>query len=380
MNKKLIALAIAAAIAPAAALADSGNVTISGKVAADVTFVNGTGVTGTADNNTHQVNNNNSVITLGMNEDLGNGNKAFTSLTYGLPLTSGGTITGQNQIIGLEGKTWGKVFAGAFDNPLKVMGRGTDLFADQSTGDARALTAVGAVEARANDVVAYITPSFSGVQLVLAHSNNPLGTVASDGVVNNGVAATAGTITGVNTTTAPTAAVAATSMASSAMNIVKLAYANGPLSAALGYHNIDSGLAGGAGDEKATRLTAGYDAGAFKVVGSWQKVDNSYVNSNDYKVWGLGAAYKMGATTLKGQYYKLSNDTAGVVTSNANMLALGADYSMSKRTTLQLAYSKVNNDASVSYGGASGVAGADSLAVAAGSDPTRLSLGMKHTF
>ncbi len=32
MNKKLLALAIAAALAPAAAMADSGNVTISGSV------------------------------------------------------------------------------------------------------------------------------------------------------------------------------------------------------------------------------------------------------------------------------------------------------------------------------------------------------------
>lgn len=352
MNKKLIALAVAAAIAPAAAMADSGNVVISGKVAADVTFVNGTGMTGATDNNTHQLNNNNSVITLAGTEDIGNGTKAFFSLTYGLPLTNAGTFAGQNQIVGLEGKSWGKVFAGAFDNPLKVMGRATDLFADQSTGDARTLTAVGAVEARANDVIAYATPSFSGAQLVLAHSNNPLSSVATDG----------------------------TNGASTAMNIIKLAYANGPLTAALGYHNVDTNnmTVSNVGDEKATRLTAGYDEGAFKVVGSWQKVDNSYANGSDYKVWGLGAAYKTGANTLKAQYYNLKNDTTA--NSNANMWALGADYAMSKRTTLQLAYSKVTNDSAASYGGASGVAGADSYSVAAGSDPSRLSLGMKHSF
>lgn len=348
-------------------MADSGNVTISGKVAADVTFLNGTGQTGVADNNTNQVNNNNSVITLGMNEDLGNGNKAFVSLTYGLPLTNGGTLAGQNQIMGLEGKTWGKVFAGAFDNPLKVMGRATDLFADQSTGDARTLTAIGAVEARANDVVAYITPSFNGFQGVLAHSSNPLGTVAADG-------ATIGAFTNANT---PVAAGPLGAGQTTAMNIVKLTYANGPLSLAAGAHRVDMG----ATDEKAWRLTGGYTAGAVKVVGSYQKVsDQLGTLGADFKVWGLGAAYAMGATTIKGQYYRLNNETTGVTNMDANMVAIGADYAMSKRTTLQLAYSKVNNDSGENYGGNSGVAGADSYAVLDGSSPSRLSLGMKHTF
>lgn len=369
MNKKLLALAVAAALAPAAAMADSGNVVISGKIAADVTFVNGTGQTAAADNNTHQVNNNNSVLTLSGNEDLGNGNKAFFSLTYGLPMSSAGALAGQNQIIGLEGKTWGKVFAGAFDNPLKVMGRATDLFADQSTGDARTLTNIGLVEARANDVVAYVSPSFNGFQAVLAHSNNPAATTEA----KDGLGGEAGKTT--------------------AMNIIKLTYANGPLSLALGRHTVDTegaAAASGKGDETATRITGSYVAGDFKVVGSWQDVNNvpntytaATTTYTDFKVWGLGAAYKMGATTLKGQYYKLTNDGTNDVanaTHGANMLALGADYAMSKRTTLQLAYSKVNNDASATYGGNSGVWGADNLTIAGGSDPRRLSLGMKHTF
>lgn len=363
MNKKLLALAVAAAIAPAAAMA-ADNVTISGKVAGDVTFVGGTGYAGASDNNTHQVNNNNSIITFAGSEDMGNGNKAFFSLTYGLPLTNGGTMAGQNQIVGLEGKSWGKAFVGAFDNPLKVMGRGVDFFADQSTGDSRTLTSKGAVEARANDVVAYISPSFSGAQLVLAHTNNPLGTVACDDAGNSGTGCSAANNT-------------ASSGITTAMNIIKLAYANGPFTAALGYHQIDMGTVA-AGDEKATRVVASYDAGAFRVAGSWQKVDNSYADQKDYKVWGLGASYKTGATTLKAQYYALKNDTTA--NSDANMWALGADYSMSKRTTLQLAYSKVDNDSGASYGGASGVAGSDTLSVATGSDPHRLSLGVKHTF
>ena len=86
----------------------------------------------------------------------------------------------------------------------------------------------------------------------------------------------------------------------------------------------------------------------------------------------------MGATTLKGQYYKLSDDVAD---SGAKMVAVGADYAMSKRTTLQLAYSKVSNDTNAGYGVNAAVAGSDALSLSAnGQDPSRLSLGMKHTF
>lgn len=347
MKKSLIALAVAGAFA-VPAMAATSNIDISGKIAADVTFVGGVG--GAGANNTRQVNNNNSVITVAGNEDLGGGLKAFFSVSYGLPLANAGALAGQNQIAGLEGG-FGKVFVGAFDNPLKVMGRATDLFADQSTGDARTLTGVGAVEARANDVIAYISPSFSGFQVVLANTNNPLGAVAVKG--------------GNNTE----------------MTIIKLAYNNGPLSLAYGRHSIDL-----ANDETAHRLTGSYSFGDLKVVGSWQKMNNAnaavaatgLAAGDDVKTWGLGAAYKMGPITLKTQYYSLSNKTA--VNEDAKMWAVGADYALSKRTTAQFAYSKVTNEAAASYGGVAVVAGSDALGIAAGADPRRFSLGLKHTF
>jgi len=368
MKKSLIALAVAGAFA-VPAMAATSNIDISGKIAADVTSVSGTGTTaGGVSNNTRQVNNNNSVITVAGNEDLGGGMKAFFSVTYGLPLASAGALSGQNQIAGLEGG-FGKVFVGAFDNPLKVMGRGVDLFADQSTGDSRYMTSVGAMEARANDVIAYISPSFSGFQVVVANTNNPLGAVATKGANNT------------------------------EMTIIKLAYTNGPLSLAAGRHTVDSAgvTAGQTGDESAWRLTGSYKFGDLKVVGSYGKVSDAYNKTNgaageEVKTWGLGAAYGMGPITLKAQYYSLNDK---VVNADANMWALGADYALSKRTTAQFAYSKVTNDTAVAYGGcttttagfgntgataAVPVAGTDPIGIMAGKDPSRLSIGLKHTF
>jgi len=350
MKKSLIALAVAGAFA-VPAMAATSNIDISGKIAADITSVGGVG--GVGANNTRQVNNNNSVITVAGNEDLGGGLKAFFSVSYGLPLANAGALAGQNQIAGLEGG-FGKVFVGAFDNPLKVMGRATDLFADQSTGDARHMTAIGAMEARANDVIAYISPSFSGFQVVLANSNNPLGAVAVKGSNNT------------------------------EMTIIKLAYNNGPLSLAYGRHSVDSAGAtvGQTGDESAWRLTGSYKMGDLRFVGSYGKVSDAWNKANgaageEVKTWGLGVAYAMGPITLKTQYYDLNDKVANA---DSKMWAVGADYSLSKRTTAQFAYSKVTNQAGVNYGGAAVVAGSDALGIAAGADPRRFSLGLKHTF
>ncbi len=98
----------------------------------------------------------------------------------------------------------------------------------------------------------------------------------------------------------------------------------------------------------------------------------------------------MGATTLKAQYYKASDLTdCGLVDCSAtggNMIAVGADYSLSKRTTAYVAYAKTNNDSSnvvgvtnasfSAFGGGHG----DNPGTVAGKDPSGFSVGMKHSF
>jgi predicted porin len=92
----------------------------------------------------------------------------------------------------------------------------------------------------------------------------------------------------------------------------------------------------------------------------------------------------MGATTLKAQYYKandLSNCDAGDDCSNtaANMVAIGADYALSKRTTAYVAYARTNNDDDVAYSAFGGGHG-DNPGTVTGKDPSGLSIGMKHAF
>ena len=78
MNKKLLALAVAAALAPAAAMADSGNVTIYGSLHMSVDSLKGnSSLDGTSNESEMNISSNSSYIGFKGNEDLGNGLKAI---------------------------------------------------------------------------------------------------------------------------------------------------------------------------------------------------------------------------------------------------------------------------------------------------------------
>ena len=347
MNKKLLALAIAAALAPAAAMADSGNVAIYGSVHMSVDSLSD------GSNREMNISSNSSYIGFKGNEDLGNGLKAIWQMEglvgMGETGASNGSsganyLTSRNSYIGLSGG-FGTTLLGKHDTPLKIVGRKADLFGDQ-IGDSRNLIATGGIgDLRPDNVIAYISPTVSGFHGAIAY------------VTNNDVTATEAN---------STKAVSALGM-----------YESGPVMVALAYekHNVNATSA----DPKEWRLVGGYNFGDVKLVALYQRSDDlNAVDGADRKVWGLGAAYKMGATTIKGQYYK-AGELNGGSTTDANMFALGVDYSLSKRTTAYAAYAKTSNDDTASFSAFGGGHG-DQPAVVVGQNPSAISLGLKHSF
>jgi len=333
MKKSLIALAVAGTFAAPAFAA----VTVSGALRLDVQTVSGIADDAGADAKGTHVNNNNSIITVAGSEDIGGGMKAGVSLTYGLPMTNGGTLAGQNQFFSLSGG-FGQVRMGTHDSVSLVAGRSVDLFGNQSAGDARTMTAAGTADARGNDVIAYISPSFNGLTVALAHANQNVAGNADAGRIN----------------------------------MAKVSYANGPLSLAAVSQRTDL-----ANDENVTRLVGSYTMGDTRLVALHQSVANAGgVATADTKTWGVGAAQTMGPITLKAQYY--TRDLADSA-NDSKMWAVGADYSLSKSTKLMAAYSAVTNSGTATMG-ASGVANADALTIAAGEDPKRFSIGVQHSF
>jgi len=339
MNKKLLALAIAAALVPAAAMADSGNVKISGVMHMSLDSLKD------GSNRNTNVSSNSSKISFSGDEDLGNGLKAIWNVDSYVRLdNTSSSFADGNTFAGLTGG-FGTAILGKHDTPMKIVGRKVDLFGDQ-IGDSRNMISNGGIgDLRAPNVVAYISPTIGGFHGAIAHVTNADNLAASD---------------------ASTKAWSGLAM-----------YEAGPAMAAVSYekHNV----AGTNADPKQWRVVGGYNLGDVKLVGSYQKSsDLGAVSGADRKVWGLGAAFKMGATTIKGQFYK-AGELANVTTSDAKMYVVGADYSLSKRTTTYVAYAKVNNDSTAAFSAFGGGHG-DQPAIAAGQDPSGFSLGMKHSF
>lgn len=354
MNKKLLALAVAAALVPAAAMADSGNVTVYGSVHMSVDSLDGKPAAGTELTRKTNVSSNSSYIGFKGNEDLGNGLKAIWQIENQVSLgDTGGTAnawSNRNSFAGLTGG-FGTAILGIHDTPMKIIGRKVDLFGDQ-IGDSRNLIGGSSPlstdnlgDLRPQNVAAYISPTVGGFHGALAYVTN----------VGAGAA-----------TEASATAVSALGMYESGQMMLAAAYEK---------HNI----AGTSADPKQWRLVGGYNFGDVKLVALYQSADDlATVNSNDRKVWGLGAAYKMGATTLKGQYYK-AGKLDGVDNTAANMFALGADYSLSKRTTAYAAYARTNNDSAAAFSAFGGGHG-DNPGTVTGKDPSGFSFGMKHSF
>jgi predicted porin len=192
MNKKLLTLAVAAAmVAPGAAMAEAvlyGKLNVSLDYA-DVknvllpTFavVDGTLVQtslggdfkgwGMSANGYLPGEGRASRIGVKGSEDLGNGLKAIYQVELGVNLndtrpnnnvlSNGDSITYRNTFVGLAGG-WGTFLLGRHDTPMKMSTGKLDLFADTQ---ADYNGTVGFRDLRADNVVAYISPSLAGFQL-----------------------------------------------------------------------------------------------------------------------------------------------------------------------------------------------------------------------
>jgi predicted porin len=411
MNKKLLVLAVAGAFVAPAAMAQS-NVTIGGRMNFSLDSLKGRNAAGTDLTTKTNVSTNSSNIYFKGTEDLGNGLSAFWQIqTF---FSAGGTgnadtgpgagaaaagqatkdgVSSGNTYVGLEGKSWGKVLLGKHDTPFKLLSRKVDLFSDQ-LGDSRNLVhlangggAMGLLSAgwdlRPGNVIAYITPNFSGFSAAIGYVTN----VGSGAAVDSPSAATSATIEAVDAWSA------------------KAVYENGPIFVGLGYerHNLSklsSDPVVNNADEKAWRLAAGYNFGDFKVVGLYQRESGLCVvatagtvlcgNTDAQRTtWGLGGAYKMGANTIKLQYYKAGDikhtNIANADQTGANLWALGVDHALSKRTTVYAVYARTNNERWAAYSAFGGGHGDNPgtvtpTATRDSKDPSGFSLGVIHHF
>lgn len=308
MNKKLLTLAVAAALtAPAAAMAEAvlyGDLQVS----IDYGSVEGYGVKPITDADGNVIGheqedyegwglngggpipgkgNRDNQIGLKGSEDLGNGLKAIYHVQFNVQLTeedskkgnavkgSDNAVSMQKTYIGLAGD-WGTFVVGRNDTPMYTSTEKLDLFSNTM---ADYNDTVGFDDVRADNAIAYVSPSMAGFQLMAA--------------IHAGGATTAGYGENVN----------ADSLGE-AYSVAGM-YKNGPFFAALAYESLGSELFM---NSEASQLGETYPDGTLR---------DGYVG-NDYTKWRIGLGLlNWNGFTLAGIYEEQSDLPNGQIYRNA---------------------------------------------------------------
>lgn len=360
MQKKIIALAIAAAIS-APAFADNANVTVYGKAILDIESVSNDKSTLSA---ATRVQTNATRFGVKGSEDLGEGLKgwfqyevemdadgsgntvsakdsstataanAASTATY--TATPSGLGKSRNSGVGIEAG-FGTVMLGIWDTPFKVAHNKIELFDNATVFSATNLIGRANGDAGKNyntrqaNVLQYWSPSLAGVKVNVSYS--------PDEAKSTGDANTQG----------------------SNKSLV---------SAAATYDDHDSGIYVSAGYESradasvastsdtGTRLVARYTLGDFWVGAAFEaiKVNTSASYSYTQNNSEVSAQYKLGANNLGLSYVKAGDaaTTAATTANGASQVSLRYGYGLSKRTELFAAYTSLKNDTNGAYGFSAG--------------------------
>lgn len=349
------ALGVAALLA-AGAVQAQGNVTISGRAAAQIDVVSAEGATAgdAADvKERTRVTDIASRIRFSGKEDLGGGQRAFFWVEGNTPVDGRGGMFGNEGAegyVGLGGG-WGELMLGKRHRPFYISSLGADPWDILTLGSIDAVVYVAPLKLgappsgfQAPNSVNYWSPDWSGLRVRAQYSAGENRTATSDATDEYSVAGT---------------------------------YDVGGLHAALGYRH-QKGAVRGSGDSlglAATWVIAG--GPKLGVIYEDHKAD---FTGRNLKIsdWALTAAWPFGPHELRANYARDSGVKNAAVSSEdtrSSHWAFGYAYHLSKRTELYAQYAKLKNGAAASNDFDAGVGG-----VAAGADPKGFALGMIHYY
>ena len=387
MNKKLLAVAVAAALAaPGVAMAQASSVTISGIFKVGLEYLNYStvpmngAVSSRLNSAQARVVDNSSRILFNVTEALGNDLSAVAQLDVRFAPDQGNNaaaisnpIGSGNTWVGLNSKSWGRVTMGRHD--LHYGKAPDDTAAKAGALGATAISLFDYVNgtaiasgSRTQNVVRYDMPTWNGLDLIVAWSANPTQTTDADMSASNAAGVTTRKGDGWNLN--PT-------------------YTNGPFQIGYSYWRAKPDAPTAASlDQRGDSLYGYYKFGGFKIGLGWNKsrLDNATTSilAVERTAWSLPMSYVTGAHNFVGHYSRAngqSNAAGTVNNTGARMVSLAYIYDLSKRTSVGLTYSKINNDAAASYNFfTSNSLGSQDATVVAGESPRLLQGTIRHAF
>jgi predicted porin len=382
---------------------------------------------GMSDNNNFQGVGRSSILGVKGSEDLGGGLKAIYQIELDIKMNDQNSqlvdnndgFTYRNTFVGLAGG-WGTALMGRHDTPLKISTGKLDLFAD-TMADYNGT--IGFQDLRADNAVAYISPSFSGFTLAAALVPGGGGTAGFGNSTQSDSIAEGYSIAGI--------------------------YSNGPFYASAAYEALSGDLymsqntalvpcqtdtLGGIysyqcqqtdSDFTKWRLGLGLlNWNGFSLTGIYEQQEDlaggqtgvAFVNSNDasqsfilrngpdsVSLWQIQAGYTFGNVMLKAMYGESEGDGDYLLPSRADTTAgnaavyaqsatnryedtvsswaIGADYNFSKRTMAYVLYTATDSDSSDQPRFTNGIAGSTIvLPTSRRQSWDGFSLGVSHRF
>lgn len=339
MNKKLLAMAIGAALVAGPVLVAQAEVKLYGHAHMSLDNLDRDNATDTGE---WFLSPNSSRFGIRSTEDLGGGLKGVAQLEFlynqDANNAANTAFNNRDNYIGLEGG-FGALRIGVIDTATKDTGGIADLFYREQLGESRAIINYGGMDGRVSNGIHYLSPNMGGLEFK-----------AQYGVEDS------------FTTDAKTMALGAR-------------WTAGPLVVGASYLNTESGTT--SPDQTGMRLAAKFDVGGgFTVAALWQNVDDiGFTSGADRSAMGIGASFKAGNNIFKAQWYEADKADNAVTADGGDQLSLGFDHLFSKTVKGYVTYATTSNDTNGTFG-IGGNGHGNSAIPAAGKDATGYSIGM----
>lgn len=374
MQKKLLGMAVAAALAvPTAVLAQSA-VTISGtfKVGVDNYKIKeaGAGRAGLKTRET-RVTDNSSQIHFNITEDLGGGLAAIAKLDQRIQPDGGGSgdNASGNTWVGIRGAGFGTVTLGRHDlhygkQPDDTSVKGALMASSISLMDFASAGAVAIAGAtRTHNVVRWDSPNWGGVNVTAAYSTNP--TAASEADLGAG------------------------GLGGSAWNLnPSFTGPNFQVGLSVWNQKADAPSATN-GKQKSNVLYGFMRFGAIKAGAAFHQAEIESTAAGGGKVsdrdaFTIPVSWTAGRNTIAGHFTQARDDDAIAGDQKAKMYAVSYAYDFSKRTAISFTYAQIKNEAGAAYDLFTNKTpagfGSTNSAVAAGEDPQLMAVTLRHAF
>ncbi len=351
MQKKLIALAVAGIMAAPMAAQAAASAEVYGKVRVSAAFVGNDDPSANNEDSKLSVTSHDSRFGVKGSADLDNGMKAVYQLETEVDFdddNNGLFDSMRNTYVGLAGD-FGTVVMGRHDTPYKISRGKLDVFGD-THGDYNAIMG-DTHDARADNVIAYISPAMGGVTIAAALVTD----LADDNLGD----------------TTNSTAIGGTTREQQGISIAGM-YSDGPLYAALAFQSLgETGVQNGTkyDDAEATKLTLGYMVGTTNLMFAYENDDLGGSN-NDQDRLHFSVDHGMGNGTSLQFAYGMADDRGNNTNTGATQFALGVTQEMGGSVEMYALYTALDNDQSAGFNlvevGSAGATEASASALAVG--------------